>query len=71
MNESQGTRKLTSIYIASNISTEKILDALNCMRDTANATHAANVQTEQKRYEQELKDIEHFRNMFYCSNYEK
>ena len=58
-------------YIASNISTDKILEALNRMRDTAHNNHAAKVAAEQARYEQELKSIEHFRDMFYCSNYEK
>ena len=64
-------RKMPSVYIASNISTEKMLDALNRMRDVAHANHSAKVSAEQARYEQELKDIEHFRDMFYCSNYEK
>ena len=63
--------KLCSVYIASNVSTEKMLDALNRMRDSAHANHAAKVAAEQARYEQELKDIERFRDMFYCSNYEK
>lgn len=63
--------KQGNLYIASNISTEKMLEALNRMRDVAHANHAANVAEEQARYEQELKDIEHFRDMFYCSNYEK
>lgn len=71
MNESKGQNRLASVYIASNISTEKMLDALNRMRDAAHMNHAAKVEAEQKRYEQELKDIEHFRDMFYCSNYEK
>lgn len=71
MSESQGANKLTSIYVAQNISTEKMLEALNRMRDVAHANHAAKVAAEQARYEQELKDIEHFRDMFYCSNYEK
>ena len=61
----------TRIYVASNIDTEKMLDALNRMRDGAHADHAAKVAAEQARYEQQLKDIEHFRDMFYCSNYEK
>ena len=64
-------RPLTNVYIASNISTEKMLDALNYKRELAHANHAAKVAAEQARYEQELKDIEHFRDMFYCSNYEK
>ena len=63
--------KLTYVYIASNISTDKMLEALNSMRDNAHANHAAKIAAEQARYEQELKDIEHFRDMFYCSNYEK
>lgn len=63
--------KPCSIYIASNIDTEKMLDALNRMRDSAHADHAVKVAAEQARYEQQLKDIEHFRDMFYCSNYEK
>ena len=71
MSESRGECRLTSIYVAENISTEKMLDALNRMRDNANSNHAAKVAAEQARYEQELKDIEHFRDMFYCSNYEK
>lgn len=63
--------KPCAIYIASNIDTEKMLDALNRLRDSAHADHAAKVAAEQARYEQQLKDIEHFRDMFYCSNYEK
>ena len=62
---------ISAIYIASNISTEKMLDALNYMRERAHGEHRIKVEVEQKRYEQELKDIEHFRDMFYCSNYEK
>lgn len=62
---------LGTVYIASDISTEKVLEALNRMRDDAHANHAAKVAVEQERYEQELKDIERFRDMFYCSNYEK
>ena len=64
-------KKLTCIYKAENISTDKMLDALNHMRDVAHANHAAKAAAEQARYEQELKDIERFRDMFYCSNYEK
>lgn len=71
MKEGHGVHRLTSTYVAENISTEKMLEALNRMRDTAHANHAAKVASEQARYEQELKDIEHFRDMFYCSNYEK
>lgn len=63
--------KTTTVYIASNISTDKMLEALNRMRDTAHNNHVAKVAAEQARYEQELKSIEHFRDMFYCSNYEK
>ena len=72
MLEGTGTRLYaTNVYIAENISTEKMMEALNRMRETAHADHAANVAAEQARYEQQLKDIEHFRDMFYCSNYEK
>lgn len=71
MNESQGTNRLATRYVAENISTEKILEALNRMRDTAHANHVAKVAAEQARYEQELKSIEYFRDMFYCSSYEK
>ena len=63
--------RLTSIYKAENISTDKMLDALNHMRNMAHNNHAAKIAEEQARFEQELKDIEHFRDMFYCSNYEK
>lgn len=63
--------KVGTIYIAANISTEKMLDALNDMRERAHEDHRIKVEVEQKRYEQELKDIERFRDMFYCSNYEK
>ena len=63
--------KRTCIYKAENISTDKMLDALNHMRDIAHATHAAKEEAEQARFEQELKSIERFRDMFYCSNYEK
>lgn len=68
-----GNEKSTpcKVYIASNISTEKMLEALNYKRELAHANHSAKVAAEQARYEQELKDIEYFRDMFYCSNYEK
>lgn len=59
------------IYIAENVDTEKMLERLMQMREIAHADHLANVQIEQKRYEQELKDIQRFIDMFYCSNYEK
>ena len=62
---------VSKVYIAKKIDTEKMLEALNNMRETAHANHAAKVAAEQARYEQELKSIEHFRDMFYCSNYEK
>lgn len=71
MKEGHGIHRATGVYVAENISTEKILEALNRVRDTAHANHAAKVAAEQARYEQELKDIENFRDMFYCSNYEK
>lgn len=71
MNESQGANRLVTMYVAENISTEKMLEAFSRMRDVAHANHAAKVSAEQARYEQELKDIERFRDMFYCSNYEK
>ena len=71
MAESCGKIRLTGIYKAENISTDKMLDTLNHMREQAHLNHAAKVAAEQARYEQELKDIERFRDMFYCSNYEK
>ena len=64
-------KKLTCMYKAENISTDKMLEALNRMRERAHEHHATNVAVEQARYEQELRSIEHFRDMFYCSNYEK
>jgi len=64
-------KKLTCIYKAENISTDKMLDALSRMRETAHMNHIAKVAEEQARYEQELRSIEIFRDMFYCSNYEK
>lgn len=70
MNETPGQEK-TGRYLASNISSEKMLDALDSMRERAHANHAAKVAEEQARYTQELKSIEQFRDMFYCSNYEK
>lgn len=59
------------VYKAENISTDKMLDALSYMREVAHQNHIAKVAEEQARYEQELKSIELFRDMFYCSNYEK
>lgn len=72
MHEGAG-KELTKchVYKAENISTDKMLDALNHMREVAHQNHIAKVAEEQARYEQELKSIELFRDMFYCSNYEK
>ena len=70
MSETPGQEK-TGRYLASNISTEKMLKALDDMRERAHATHAAKVAEEQARYIQELKSIDQFRDMFYCCNYEK
>lgn len=66
-----GVQKIANRYTASNISTEKMLEALSRMRERAHEDHARNAAIEQARYEQELKDIERFREMFYCSNFEK
>ena len=61
---------INGVYIAQVVDGEKMLDALKDMRTEAHERHIANVNAEQKRYEQELKDIERFIAMFYCSNYE-
>lgn len=61
----------SKLYIAANISTEKMLDALSSMREAAHVEHRVRVEAEQARYEQQLKDIEAFISMFYCSTYEK
>lgn len=63
--------KKCCVYKAENISTDKMLDALNHMRDVAIQNHNAKVEEEQARFEQELRSIERFRDMFYCSNFEK
>lgn len=72
MHEGTG-KELTKcrVYKAENISTDKMLDALNHMREVAHQNHNAKVAEEQARYEQELRSIERFRDMFYCSNFEK
>ena len=67
----QGVQKIANRYTASNISTEKMLEGLSLMLERAHEDHARNAVMEQARYEQELKDIERFRDMFYCSNFEK
>ena len=67
----KGECRLVGRYVAENISTEKMLDALAEMRERAHENHAKKVAAEEERYEQELGDIMRFRDMFYCSNYEK
>lgn len=63
--------KKTGLYKAENISTDKMLDALSLMREAAHQRHIAKVAEEEARYEQELRSIGIFRDMFYCSNFEK
>ena len=63
--------KNPAVYIAENISTEKILAALKEKRQSAYDNHASRIAEEQARFEQEIRDIEYFMGMFHCSNYEK
>jgi hypothetical protein len=58
-------------YIAQNIDTQKILDELRFMRQEAEINHMTNVRMEDKRYEQQIADLESFEELFFCSDHEK
>ena len=58
-------------YKAKNVDTDKMLEELNNMCDRAVEKHARNLAVEDARFRQEIDDISRFKEMFFCSNYEK
>lgn len=59
------------MYKAQNIDTDKILEELNRITDQAVKEHLLNKAIEEARYRQQMDDINRFKDMFFCSNFEK
>lgn len=60
-----------SIYKATNIDTDKFLEALEYKKQFEEARHRTAVATEEARHTEAMSKLRDVEDMFYCSNYEK
>ena len=60
-----------SIYKATNIDTDKFLDALEIKKGLEEERHRKAVAVEEARHKEAMEKLRDIEDMFFCSNYEK